>query len=160
MGFITDLLYPRKEVCAPRGQDLLLLYALSLTGVPYKWGGRSPKEGLDCSNLVRILLHSQGIELDNAYSAAELFLHFSRLHPVTQTEQKPSFGSLIFYGKNKQDIEHVAMALSATTQIESAGGDHTTLTITDAIEKAAFVRITPIRANLFQGAFLPPYPWS
>lgn len=135
-------------------EDIFFHYALSLCGIKYRWGGHSPLEGLDCSGLARLLLKSQGIHPDSAYTA-QLLCNLFREKKVDTCQ----LGTLVFYGNSIWDIEHVSIALNKYQQIEAAGGDHTTILLTDAIEKDAYVRITPIRTNLCQGYYLPEYPF-
>lgn len=135
-------------------EEIFAQYALTLCGVKYRWGGHSPLEGLDCSGLVRLLLKSQGIHLDISYTAQRLCNLFR-----DKKVETASLGALVFYGNSTWDIEHVAIALNKSQQIEAAGGDHTTILLTDAIEKDAYVRVTPIRHDLFQGFYLPQYPF-
>lgn len=44
---------PRVDPQAPELAEEVVLNALSLIGVPYRWGGSHPNEGLDCSGLVQ-----------------------------------------------------------------------------------------------------------
>lgn len=41
------------DPAAPALAEEVVLSALSLLGVPYRWGGSNPTEGLDCSGLVQ-----------------------------------------------------------------------------------------------------------
>ncbi len=43
----------RIDPAAPALAEEVVLSALSLLGVPYRWGGSNPSEGLDCSGLVQ-----------------------------------------------------------------------------------------------------------
>lgn len=134
--------------------SLFLLNALQYVGIPYKYGGQSPPEGLDCSALSRILLKAGGIALDSSHNA-------QRLYDVFQAHPTPSacLGDLVFYGDSPSSISHVAMALSAHVHVEAAGGDSSTNTLADSIARRAFVRVTPIRITQRVGIFRPPYPF-
>ncbi|HLR16667.1 MAG TPA: C40 family peptidase [Alcanivoracaceae bacterium] len=46
------------------GIDDVLFHAISLMGIPYKWGGTTPDEGFDCSGLIRYVFdESAGVRL-------------------------------------------------------------------------------------------------
>lgn len=136
--------------------NLLLAYALQMVNVPYRWGGRHPSEGLDCSHLVYLLLRSQGAIDPGSYTAQTLYNQFQdRARPVSVAE----LGSLVFYGQGPREIDHIALAINEYTHIESAGGDHTTLSLARAIEQNAFVRITPIRHEKRVAIVMPEYPF-
>ncbi len=134
--------------------QLLYDYALRFVGVPYRWGGTSPLTGFDCSGLVRLLLHSEGIETSNPGNALSLYRQFQ-----DRTVSVPRLGSLVFYSDNSGIVDHVAMALSEHQHIEAAGGDHTCVSIARAIELGAWVRVTPIREKNRVAIVMPPYPF-
>ena len=132
---------------------ILYDYAMRLVGIPYRWGGTNPMMGYDCSGLVRALLRAQGIKVNPPGNAAGLYEQFKQFE--TEVIQ---LGSMIFY----QDpilhhVDHVAMALDSEYQIEAAGGDHTTLTLNDAIAKNAFVRVSKIRIANRKAILHPAY---
>ena len=49
-------------------------YALSLQGVPYKYGKESPKDGFDCSGFVKHVYQTQGIMLPRTVNDMALVL--------------------------------------------------------------------------------------
>lgn len=129
-------------------------YALRFVGVPYRWGGTSPLEGFDCSGLVRLLLHSQGIPTNTPGTANSLYAEFSHLPSI------PLLGALAFYSDSSGNVDHVALCLNEYQHLESAGGDHTTTSLARAIEQAAFVRITPLRTSNRVAIVRPVYPFE
>ncbi len=52
-----------KEVAEPSQISSLLAKAKTYLGLPYRYGGMSPK-GFDCSGFVRYVFGSMGIDLD------------------------------------------------------------------------------------------------
>lgn len=138
-------------------KDILLSYAMRFVGVPYKWGGDDPLQGVDCSGLVIELLQSQGL-LSKAFDTTSqgLYQHFS----VCKTDT-PSFGALLFFGKGIGKISHVGFALDHKLMLEAGGGDSTTTTIGIAAAKNAFVKIRPILSRHDHVATVKPkYYWE
>jgi cell wall-associated NlpC family hydrolase len=88
--------------------------AESQLGVPYVWGGESPKgsadPGFDCSGLTAWSWGQVGVGLPH-YSGAQM----SDSTPVPLSDLEP--GDLLFYGPGGS--EHVAMYVSAGTMIEA-----------------------------------------
>jgi cell wall-associated NlpC family hydrolase len=88
--------------------------AESQEGVPYVWGGESPKgsadPGFDCSGLTAWSWGQVGVGLPH-YSGAQM----SDSTPVPLSDLQP--GDLLFYGPGGS--EHVAMYVSAGTMIEA-----------------------------------------
>jgi len=88
--------------------------AESQLGVPYVWGGESPKgssnPGFDCSGLTAWSWGQVGVGLPH-YSGAQM----SDSTPVPLSDLEP--GDLLFYGAGGS--EHVAMYVSSGTMIEA-----------------------------------------
>jgi cell wall-associated NlpC family hydrolase len=88
--------------------------AESQLGVPYVWGGESPKgsadPGFDCSGLTAWSWAQVGVDLPHYSGAQE-----ADSTPITIGELEP--GDLIFYGPGGS--EHVAMYVSPGTMIEA-----------------------------------------
>lgn len=87
----------------PRGE--LLLRALGLVGLPYKYGGNSPDTGFDCSGLVHYVFgHAVGLALPR--NAEEI----SRVgDPVRPDELEP--GDLVFFNTLQRPFSHVGIYL-------------------------------------------------
>lgn len=135
----------------------LVVYARSFLGTHYKIGGRNRLEGIDCSQYVIELLISRGIfphGYDN--TAQGLFTHF-----VNQNGSricKPQIGALAFYGKDADSIVHVAFCIDDQTMIEAGGGDRSTDTLEEAVDRSAMVRERPVRYRKdYYCTVLPPY---
>jgi len=100
-----------------RTQDLAL-YALSLIGVDYKFGGDTPDSGLDCSGLVRYVFQEvTGVTLPR--TAKEL----SRLgSKVDAADLKP--GDLVFFNTRKFAFSHVGIFLGDGRFIHAPSRGH------------------------------------
>ncbi len=65
-------------------------YARHFVGVPYSWGGSSPRTGFDCSGLVRFVYHRFGIRLPHS-----TWGDLSHGHRVARRSLRP--GDLVFF---------------------------------------------------------------
>jgi cell wall-associated NlpC family hydrolase len=91
----------------------VLVNALSLTGVRYKYGGHSPETGFDCSGFVRYV-YQQATSLSLPHNA----LAISRLgQKVEKHELKP--GDLVFFNTLKSAFSHVGIYLGNNRFIHS-----------------------------------------
>lgn len=79
----------KREAPAALG-DRMVNFAKHLIGVPYSWGGSSPRTGFDCSGFVRYVYGHFGISL--AHSS---FSDFWRGRRVGRWNLKP--GDLVFF---------------------------------------------------------------
>lgn len=96
----------------------VLVNALSLTGVKYKYGGSSPETGFDCSGFVRYVF-KQAASLTLPHSA----LAISQLgKTVAKEELQP--GDLVFFNTLRSTFSHVGIYLGNNRFIHSpsAGG--------------------------------------
>jgi cell wall-associated NlpC family hydrolase len=122
--------------------DITLSYALAFLGTPYIWGGQS-QQGVDCSGFTILVLQAEGL-LPNRFDANSQGLYdYFRINGAYEV-RRPSKGCLVFYGKDRQSISHVAVCLTGGQIIEAAGGNSTTKTPEDAAKRGAHVRIRPI----------------
>jgi len=124
-------------------RQIVTSIATKLQGLPYIWGGSSPRVGFDCSGFVIWLYQCVGLLPSGDWTAHDL----SRLFLRTDT---PKAGDLAFYGQSDDEVSHVMMHLdsSDSTVIGASGGDHTTLTADDAARKGACVKIKAVRYRL------------
>ena len=94
-------------------------------GVPYVWGGESLNEGgFDCSGFVYNVLNDSGIKVSRV-NAKDYYTKFKEYEVSKSTICS---GDLLFFGKSKNSISHVAIALSGTEMIESIGSQKNTKT--------------------------------
>jgi hypothetical protein len=93
-------------------QDMLL-QAMSLIGVKYKWGGATPEAGLDCSGFVRyVFQNSMNIALPhNALGMAQSGAS------INKEELKP--GDLVFFNTLGRTFSHVGIYMGDNRFIHS-----------------------------------------
>lgn len=81
----------------------LILQALTLIGVNYRYGGKSPETGLDCSGLVRYVFR-QSMQMALPHNA----LAISKMgNTVDREELKP--GDLVFFNTLRRQFSHVGI---------------------------------------------------
>ena len=81
----------------------IVIQALALLGVPYRWGGEDPARGLDCSGLVRHV-YKTVVALDLPRRSQEM----SRLgYQVTRADLRA--GDLLFFNTLGYPNSHVAL---------------------------------------------------
>ena len=99
----------------------MLLNALSLTGVKYKYGGTSPTTGFDCSGFVRYVFQ-QASNLTLPHGARPI----SQLgQAITVDQLQP--GDLVFYHTLKSAFSHVGIYIGDNRFIHAptnGGGVH------------------------------------
>ena len=87
---------------APQSQSPVITYALSLQGVPYRYGKDSPEEGFDCSGFVKHVYEKQGITLPRTVKDMALSL------PQIPKNDVHS-GDLVFFNTNGKSLSHVGI---------------------------------------------------
>jgi cell wall-associated NlpC family hydrolase len=83
-------------------QSSVITYALSLQGVPYRYGKNSPEEGFDCSGFVKHVYQKQGITLPRTVRDMALSL------PQIPKNDVHS-GDLVFFNTNGKSFSHVGI---------------------------------------------------
>jgi cell wall-associated NlpC family hydrolase len=84
------------------GQEIAM-YAMGLIGTGYRFGGKNPQAGLDCSGMVSyIFWQAAGIRLDG--SAADIA---RRGRPVARRNLHP--GDLVFFNTRNAPFSHVGI---------------------------------------------------
>jgi cell wall-associated NlpC family hydrolase len=94
-------------------------YALSLTGVPYKFGGNDPEKGLDCSGFVKnVFREAAGLSLP--HNALAISLVGDKIQPG---ELQP--GDLVFFKTMRRAFSHVGIYLGDNKFVHAAtrGGE-------------------------------------
>jgi cell wall-associated NlpC family hydrolase len=94
-----------KETPDPGQLSTLLAKAKTYIGVPYRWGGITPK-GFDCSGFVRFVFGSCGIDLDRTSGSQA-----KQGDPIDLADIQP--GDLLFFSTRgmRKGISHVGIYL-------------------------------------------------
>lgn len=82
----------------------LLRYALSLQGVPYRWGGTSPVKGFDCSGFVQHVFRRYGVGLPRRARDMAAFVP-----KIPRSARIP--GDLLFFNTTREPFSHVGIYL-------------------------------------------------
>lgn len=91
----------------------VISYAKSLIGIPYHYGGDSPRTGFDCSGFVRhVYSHTRGMELPR--SAKDISEVGQR---IRGDELRP--GDLVFYSTQGYPYSHVGIYIGNAQFIHS-----------------------------------------
>ena len=127
-------------------KDLMVEYAKSFIGTPYKWGGNGAGS-FDCSGYIQEVLSCVGYDPRGDQTAQNLYDHFIKRGKGNGITK----GALLFWGKSENKITHVSMAIDYWHHIEAGGGGRTTINLREAQRIGAMVRIRPIkiRGDLF-----------
>lgn len=114
---------------APDKTQDLLLYALSLNGTRYKFGGRSAESGFDCSGFVSYVYNkAAGLSLPrtaNAISQAGAQIAKSELQP----------GDLVFFNTLRRAFSHVGIYLGDNRFIHASSSRSGDVMVSDLSEK-------------------------
>jgi len=108
----------RLQNLTSRASDLVL-QAMSMIGIRYKYGGNAPDSGLDCSGLVRYVF-KQVWGSDLPRTSQEI----SQLGQKVETNELQP-GDLVFYNTLRRSFSHVGIYLGDNKFIHapSAGGE-------------------------------------
>ena len=87
---------------ALQSQSPIITYALSLQGVPYRYGKDSPEEGFDCSGFVKHVYEKQGITLPRTVQDMALSLPQIPKNAVHS-------GDLVFFNTSGNSFSHVGI---------------------------------------------------
>ena len=97
------------QVSTPQPKANILETAKQFLGVPYKYGGNSPKEGFDCSGFVKYVYGLHGINLPRV--AADQAKVGTRV-------STPAVGDLVFFAENGS-VVHVGIYAGNNTFIHA-----------------------------------------
>ena len=85
-------------------------------GVPYRWGGTSPKTGFDCSGFVRYVFAKHGVRLPR--TSREQATLGTRIRPVWSALRP---GDLVMFAEPGRQISHVAIYVGRRRIIHASG---------------------------------------
>jgi cell wall-associated NlpC family hydrolase len=109
-GFVTARSIERIPVRKRISRERLSATGLRFLGIPYIWGGTTPK-GFDCSGLMQRIFRLNGTVIPRDADQQSRFGH-EKPAGAAGGRRELSVGDLIFFGKSDQQITHVAMVLS------------------------------------------------
>lgn len=90
---------------SPDHANEIVLYAMGLLDVGYRFGGRNPEAGLDCSGMVSYVVEQvSGRKLP--HSAAQIA---ELTRPVTRTQLQPA--DLVFFNTDGRPFSHMGIYL-------------------------------------------------
>ena len=98
--------HPQTESSNPR--KIIVQHAIKSLGLPYKWGGRSPKTGFDCSGLIVythqkadiIIPRTAKAQFDNGKVVSKKNLHIADLVFFKNPKENKVFHVGIYIGDN------------------------------------------------------------
>lgn len=127
--------------------------AWSFLGTPYSWGGDDPINGFDCSGFVIEVLKSVGLFPRGQDMTAQ---GLSELYPRCEDTKE---GCLVFWRSSTDEnrIVHVEYCLDEVLSIGASGGGSKTMTMQDAIEQNAYIKIRPFRSRSHIYGFVDPF---
>jgi hypothetical protein len=85
------------------GREEISIQAMSLVGIPYRWGGNTPESGFDCSGLVRYVV-ARAADVDLPRTTADISRRGESIDP---DEIAP--GDLIFFNTTGRPHSHVGI---------------------------------------------------
>jgi cell wall-associated NlpC family hydrolase len=102
----------RPAPAAPKAVKVIRL-ARSLVGIPYKWGGYSPRTGFDCSGFIWYVYHQNGVTLPRIS-----WQQLGAGEPVKRADIRP--GDLVFHQVDKDGKSlHVGIVTERGTFVHS-----------------------------------------
>lgn len=115
-GFARARGVESRLVSSRLSREDLAATGLRFIGIPYVWGGTTPK-GFDCSGLTQRIFRLNGILIPRD---SDLQAGFGRGKPVGAVGEL-STGDLLFFGRSPDRITHVGMYLSNGLFLHSYG---------------------------------------
>jgi cell wall-associated NlpC family hydrolase len=161
-GLLNKMDYVRQNVSHKASE--LVVNAMSLLGVPYKWGGTDADTGFDCSGFV-VSVYQQSIGLLLPRKAEQ---QAAATEKISQAELQP--GDLVFFNTMRRAFSHVGIYVGngkfihapragAEVRVESMGGSYwqnrfngARRVIGDAAESVNPMQSKPVKASIDDAA--------
>lgn len=115
-GFLDGRWIERQPRTTRISRDQLSVTGLRFLGIPYIWGGATPK-GFDCSGLVQRIYRLSALVIPRD---SDLQSVFGRRRRIGSPEDLRT-GDLLFFGRSDDRINHVGMALTDGLFLHSHG---------------------------------------
>ena len=100
----TETIAQASRPVSEKGNEIVL-YAMGLLDTGYRFGGKNPEAGLDCSGMVSYI-YGQALGLRLQGSAADIARNG---RPIGRHELRP--GDLVFFNTRNQPYSHVGIYL-------------------------------------------------
>lgn len=135
-------------------RETAIMIAWQFLGKPYIWGGDDAVQGFDCSGFAIEILKSVGLlPREGDWTAQGLKDYFK-----DYVEGTPGPGKLVFWtGADKKKIIHVEICIDKELSIGASGGGSKTLTVQDAIDQNAYIKIRPFNSRAHLWGFVDPF---
>ncbi|MBS1214493.1 MAG: hydrolase [Proteobacteria bacterium] len=117
----------QKQTLRTSAKPPVVGYALSLQGIPYRYGKESPSEGFDCSGFVKHVYQRHGMLLPRTVRQMA-----QSLPPVGKNERRP--GDLLFFNTNGRPFSHVGIYVGDDTFVH-APSSHTGKVIVSSLHR-------------------------
>ncbi len=103
----------------------LVMQAMGLIGVPYKYGGSQPETGMDCSGFVSYVFH-QALNVNLPHNANAI----SRMgNTIKENELRP--GDLVFFNTMRRAFSHVGIYIGNNQFIHAPSTSSGAIQISD-----------------------------
>ena len=106
---------PDRPASSSKGQDVVI-FALSLVDTGYRFGGKNPEAGLDCSGMVSYI-YGRAAGLRMSGSAADIA---RRGRPVERSGLRP--GDLVFFNTRNASFSHVGIYIGDDRFVHAPSG--------------------------------------
>jgi len=120
---------------SPASHQKIIAVAKAQIGKPYRYGGKSPRTGFDCSGLINFSYKKAGLVIPRTTSQL-----YNSSSPIKRAHLQR--GDLVFFRINRRKVSHVGLYLgnSKFVHAPSSGKRVNIANINDKYWRARFVR--------------------